>query len=219
MVPTRKASDSNEVLDIDRIAAAAMTVVTEHGARGLTMRAVAAVLDVTPTALYHHIENKAELVALLVGKVIRENPLPSPTGKGWGLGLLDLARWARDALVERPAVAQLQLQFKVWHPATLAMGEQWVSLWQQSGLPFDDAIQAAQLSSMAILGFIQQEVFFQSFEPPSSSEMAFLPNLRSMYDVKLDPSDSFELLVLAVIGGLHRRLTERPLPEKNRGRA
>jgi AcrR family transcriptional regulator len=198
---------AQEGLSIDRIAAAAMTVADTHGAAAFTMRAVADVMEVTPMALYHYVENKAELVALLVDKVIRENPLPAPAGDGWRAALLDLARWARRALLTRPAVAQLQLQYKVWRPASLAMGEQWVALWQQSELDFEAAIQAAQVSSIAVLGIIHEELHLQEYEPPRSSEMAFLPNLRMMYGLKLDRGDSFELLVRSVIDGLHLNLS------------
>jgi len=167
------------------------------------MKAVADALAVTPMALYHHVDNKADLVALMVDKTIRENPMPVPSNEGWRENLLALARWSRDGMSAHPAVGQLQLRYRVWTPASLAMGEHWVSLWQQSGLESDAAVECALLSSIAILGMVHEEMHLQDFEPPDESQLGLLPNLRSMYRAKFEPGRAFDVLVRSVIEGLY----------------
>ena len=86
------AKRSASELDAARIAAAALAVADAQGAGGFTMRAVAEALGVTPMALYHHVEDKAALAALLVDAAIRQHPLPPPTGV-WRDDLWTIARW------------------------------------------------------------------------------------------------------------------------------
>ena len=95
-----------------RIARAGLEVADEQGASGFSMRLVAERLGVTPMALYHHVDDKAALVALLVDEVIAETPLPSTTGsvarrslRTWRCGCVrspwPTRRWAACATTTR----------------------------------------------------------------------------------------------------------------------
>ena len=66
-------------LDVERIVEVALAVCDDRGADGLTMRAVADELGVTPMALYRHVKDKTDLVGLLFEAVLHEEPLPAPT--------------------------------------------------------------------------------------------------------------------------------------------
>src|SRR6476660_10057935 len=124
-----------------------MRVMDERGAEGFTLRAVADELGVTPMALYHHVPDKAGLVALLVEAAIREQELPPPTGN-WRDDLWEVARWMRDSVRAHPALGQLRRRYRVWTPSMLPMAERWLSVWQQSGLDVEQASLAAVTSSM-----------------------------------------------------------------------
>src|SRR5690348_5983574 len=128
--PVKQSSDP----DLDNIAAAAMRVADERGAVGFTMRAVAEELGVTAMALYHHVPDKAGLVALIVDASIAEHPLPPPTGV-WRAELWELALWMRRSMLDHPAVGKLRHAYRVWTPSIFPMTERWLSVWQQSGLP------------------------------------------------------------------------------------
>jgi AcrR family transcriptional regulator len=195
-------------LDPDRIAAAALAVATKHGA-GFTMRAVADALRVTPMALYHHVRDKAALAALLIDVAIRKHPLPAPTGK-WQDDLYAMACWTRQTMTTHPVVARLRREYQVWTPSMLRMTERWLSLWQQSGLDLDKAVLAATTSSMAIAGLAAEELIFQGMEPPDDALLGLLPNVRLMFDADHDRDAEFELVVRALIDGLHARLASAP---------
>ena len=148
-----------------RIARAALEVADEQGASGFSMRLVAERLGVTPMALYHHVDDKAALVALLVDEVIAETPLPSTTGK-WRDDLFALALWMRQAALAHPAVGRLRNDYQVWTPSIFPMTERWLSVWQQSGLSLDAAMSASSASATAIIGFVEQEMIQGQTEPP-----------------------------------------------------
>jgi AcrR family transcriptional regulator len=206
-------------LDKDRIAAAALTIADRHGADGFTMRAVALALGVTPMALYHHVRDKAALVTLLVETSIRKHPLPPTTGN-WQDDLLSMAQWMRQSMLKHPVVAQLRHAYNVWTPTMLQMTERWLSLWQQSALDFAEAVLAAKTSSMAITGLVKEEMIFYAMQHPDNEILAWLPNVRVMFNTVPDRDAQFELTVRSLIDGLHTRLmfnqntSERTKPVK-----
>ena len=188
-------------LDQQRIAAAALAVVDERGARGFTMRAVADALGVTPMALYYHVADKAALVELVLEASLSERPLPQPTGD-WQTDLMDLSRWVRDGARAHPELSKLTAG-QVWTPSMLRVAERWVGIWQQSDLPLERATQAAAVSSLAIYGFVDAQVKSRAIEWPGDEMLAWLPNARLLYRNPYDPDVAFELVVRALITGLH----------------
>ncbi len=203
-------------LTLQRIAAAALAVADEEGASGFTMRAVADAVGVTPMALYHHVEDKAALVALLVDAAISERPLPPPTGS-WRDDLWAMACWMRESTVAHPAVARLRSDYRVWTSSIFPMTERWLSVWQQSGLELDSALLAASASSTAIIGFVEAELGLHELQLPNDTQLASFPNARLVFHLERDGDREFELVVRSVIEGVHARLTGRgtssPIPK------
>ncbi|MBC7984323.1 MAG: TetR family transcriptional regulator [Candidatus Obscuribacterales bacterium] len=192
-------------LDADSIAAAALSVADKHGVDGFTMRAVADALGVTPMALYHHVQNKAALVTLIVDTVIRKHPLPPTTGV-WQDDLLAVAQWMRQGMLKHPVVAQLRRAYNVWTPAMLQMTERWLGLWQHSALDLEDAVLAATTSSMVITGLVKEEMIFRTMKHPDEKTLAWLPNVRIMCKAQPDRDAQFDLVMRSLIEGMHARL-------------
>ncbi|MBW9207422.1 TetR/AcrR family transcriptional regulator C-terminal domain-containing protein [Mumia sp. zg.B53] len=59
---------------------AALTVLDTHGLEFLSMRRVAAALDVQPSALYHHVPNKQTLLALMADEILARGRRDEPAG-------------------------------------------------------------------------------------------------------------------------------------------
>jgi AcrR family transcriptional regulator len=77
------AREGQPALTEDRIIAAGLETVREHTASGLSMRALAKRLGVSPMALYHHVQNKAELVERLRDAVASRMTLTEPSAEHW----------------------------------------------------------------------------------------------------------------------------------------
>ncbi len=189
----------------EQIAEAALAVADERGAAGFTMRAVAETLGVTPMALYHYVEDKAALVALVVDASIAEHPLPPPTGS-WQEDLFDMARWMRQTTLAHPAVARLRSAYHVWTPSIFPMTERWFSVWQQSGLELRAALLAASASSTAIIGFVETELLYAKTTFPDASALSSFPSARLAFNLERDGTREFELVVRSILEGLHARL-------------
>jgi len=76
----------------DRIARAAVAIADAEGIGALSMRRVATELNVATMSLYRYVQNKDELLVLMVDIVFTEVPLPQPRLPGWRAQLESLAR-------------------------------------------------------------------------------------------------------------------------------
>jgi AcrR family transcriptional regulator len=208
-------------LDTRRIAQAALAVSDERGPDGLTMRAVAERLDVTPMALYHHVADKAALVSVMIDEAITERPLPRPTGAGWIADLLELSRSWRAALQRHPALVTLMRTYPRWTSTVAVVAERWLAVWQQSELQGDDAAAAAIISQLAIVGAIEQQLILRDPIPADDAALNMLPELRAAYDLeaRIDPEAAFDLLARAVIEGVHDQVATHGVPVKRATRA
>ena len=191
-------------LDTDRIAAVALALVDARGVAGFTMRAVADQLGVTPMALYHHVKDKAALAALVVEAATLERPLPAAAGD-WRDDLYAMARWMRESRMAHPNAGRLRNTYDIWTRSILQLTDRWMGLWRRSGLAHEAAARAATLSSLAISGFVDQELVIAEMAPPDAEMLAWLPNARLAFTSSGDRDAEFEMVVRAVIEGLHAR--------------
>lgn len=85
----------------ERIVDAAVVLLDDLGADGLTMRRLAQHLAVTPTALYWHVRTKDDVLDLAVDRVFGEVGLPDP-GDDWRADVRALVRGWRAAMLRHP---------------------------------------------------------------------------------------------------------------------
>lgn len=87
----------------------ALAVLDTHGLADLTMRRLAAELDVRPSALYHHVPSKQVLLAAVADEVLRRGPRPDVVGPAgtWPARLVDVAGCLREALLAYRDAAEL----------------------------------------------------------------------------------------------------------------
>lgn len=87
---------------LDAILAAALVLLAQDGGRGLSMRALAARMNLTPMSLYHHVEDRAGLLRLLADKVYGGVPIDADSpGEGIGAVRELLVRY-HDAVGRHP---------------------------------------------------------------------------------------------------------------------
>lgn len=87
----------------DDVARVALRILDDRGLADLTMRRLAASLDVQPSALYWHFENKQTLIAELADRIVDAHPAPgdavSEAGSDWRERTRVEAEALRDALL------------------------------------------------------------------------------------------------------------------------
>lgn len=195
-------------LNAERIAAAALALVDEQGLKGFSMRGVARALDVTPMALYHHVRNKEELAVLVVNAANAEIPRFEPTDD-WREGLWQMASASRQLMLAHPRVAELRRAYRIWSSQVLESTEYWMNLWLQSGLNPDDAIKAAAVSSLAILGLVEDESLREDDLIGGQELDPTKPNAKKLLEFSMDREALFELAARSIIDGVHQRLMNK----------
>ncbi|MGW1507362.1 TetR/AcrR family transcriptional regulator [Streptomyces mirabilis] len=100
----KPAAARREPLTAGRIVDAALRLAEAHGFDAVTMRRVAAELGATQGALYSHVQDKAELDDLMVGKLCSQVVLPEPDADRWMDQALDVCRQLRDQYLKYPGI-------------------------------------------------------------------------------------------------------------------
>lgn len=83
----------------DDVARTALRILDDHGLPDLTMRRLAAALDVQPSALYWHFPNKQSLLAELADRIVAGPAAPPAPDDEWTDALRTEAAALRDALL------------------------------------------------------------------------------------------------------------------------
>lgn len=111
-------------LDRDRIADAALRVADRRGLAGVTMRAVATELGVSPMALYTYFTKKEQLLDSMFARIL-DGLFESAEGKTWQDELYAGCNRAREVLLAHPAWVPL-LARPVVPPAALGAYERFL---------------------------------------------------------------------------------------------
>jgi AcrR family transcriptional regulator len=136
---------------------AALELADEEGLHGVTMHAVAQRLNVTPMALYRHVDGKEALLDGLVELLLTELQAQRahPSGDQW---LTAMASGIREVARRHPAAFPLLLTRPAVTPAAQRVRDAVVAVLQDAGLAEAAARRAERLVSTAVLGFAASEV-------------------------------------------------------------
>lgn len=174
---------------------AALSILDELGLPDLTMRRLAAVLNVQPSALYWHFENKQTLLAAVSDSILAQQR-PAAQTDDWRADLHSEARALRDALLAYRDGAEVV-------SSTLALGlggdqaeERLAAAITRGG--FDERISAA--AARAVLHFILGHVSREQQHLQASSLGAAHEPAGPLDDE--DSAGGFEFGITLLAGGL-----------------
>ncbi len=161
---------------------AALALLAERGADGITVRAIAAGVGVAPNAVYTYFPDKASvlqgLVEQLLGRVNHDRftDLSLP----WRDRVQALALELRAELLAHPGAVHLMLGNPLNGPNALAVSETLLSILADAGLDRENAASAAYLLNVHILG----SVAFQVADPvdPDAETKRFRWGLDRLLD-------------------------------------
>ncbi|MEV2268712.1 TetR/AcrR family transcriptional regulator [Nonomuraea africana] len=145
-------------LTLQEILGAALRLIDAGGVESLSMRKLAAELDVNPMSLYHHVANKTELVRQLCLNVAPLLQLPPDDGAPWPDQLRALAHAYRRLTREHPWL----WRYVQSHPEVIEHRES--GLWDVLGrilraaaVPEDEIERMAEVLHAFVSGFVQAE--------------------------------------------------------------
>lgn len=203
----------------DRLLTAAIAVADEGGIAALTIRSVAAALDVKPMSLYHHVANKDAIIDGIIDVVFSEIDLPR-SDLDWRSALRQRAHSARAVLRRHPWATPFMESRSHPGPATLRHHDAVLGTLRRSGFPVELAGHAYSLMDCYIYGFALEEAAlpftptnlddamagflgqFSATEYPHLVEFAMQRVLQPGYDY----ANEFDYGLELILDGLEQRL-------------
>jgi AcrR family transcriptional regulator len=112
-VAKRRSAIERAPLTRELIAAEAADLIREESLEALTMRTVAATLGVSAMALYHHVEDKDEIIRLVGDDILAKIDLPDPESGDWRELLIEAVTATHEALLSVPGMVSVMLTRKL----------------------------------------------------------------------------------------------------------
>ncbi|KOX15341.1 TetR family transcriptional regulator [Saccharothrix sp. NRRL B-16348] len=209
-------------LSRERIVRAAIGLADADGLDAVSLRKVAAALDVGPMRLYGYIDTKEELLDLMVDAVHAEI---RPTGDGWREVLRSLADTTRQAARRHEWLADLIGGRPQLGPNTLAGGE--AVLAAMAGVDLDTVVPAVAAVNAYVIGAVRREITERRAERASGMDqeqwqVAFGPYLERTFATgrfpalaavvrdgpHLDADETFRTGLDFVLDGIGARITK-----------
>ncbi|WP_432936699.1 TetR/AcrR family transcriptional regulator [Kribbella sp. CA-253562] len=140
-------------LSREQIVREAIRLADSDGLEAVSLRKVAAALDVGPMRLYGYIATKEELLDLMVDAVYAEI---RPTGDSWREVLRSLAETTREAAHQHEWLADLLGGRPQLGPNTLTSGE--AVLAAMDGVDLDTVVPAVAAINAYVIGAVRREI-------------------------------------------------------------
>ena len=139
-----------------RVLDSAVTLADRIGIEAFTIRKLAAELDVTPMAIYHHLPNKEQILDGIVDEVFAEID-PPPSELDWLDALRVRCTSAREVLARHPWAPPLMESRTSPGPATLHHHDAVLGCLRRGGLPWNLTAHAYAILDSFVYGFALQE--------------------------------------------------------------
>jgi AcrR family transcriptional regulator len=185
-------------LSRERLVRAAIRLADADGMDAVSLRKVAAELDVGPMRLYGYIATKEELLDLMLDTVYTEI---QPIGDDWRQALRSLAEATRRAAHEHPWLADLIGGRPQLGPNTLAAGDAVVAA--MSGVDLDVVVPAVAAVRAYVVGAVRREIAEQRAEQASGMDIREFQVANGPYLERVFATGRFPALARVVRDGPH----------------
>ncbi|HSE69425.1 MAG TPA: TetR/AcrR family transcriptional regulator C-terminal domain-containing protein [Nocardioidaceae bacterium] len=181
---------------------AALGILDEHGLPGLSMRRVAATLEVQQSALYWHFESKQVLLAAMAEEILRRGPRASSRGT-WDAVVTRRAGALRDALLAYRDGAEVVSTVYAFGLGANAPHQDLAACLEAAGATTADARAAATVIVHFVFGFTFSEQQYHQASSAGAIRDVPAPN-GVRRGTKADP---FRAGIALVLDGIRARLT------------
>lgn len=177
-----------------QIVQVAMDIVDAHGLGALTIRRVADVLGVYPTAVMHHVGSKDQLVEGTASMLFDNIELPNDQVLGWQDWLRQAAHEWRSEMRKHPNLAPVIGNRLSVSPPALPFVERVLRVLAQSGLRDTDLLHAYNTFVGCLIGWVSLELS-RSEGAPEDAENSYRVTLGQL-DRNLFPAITTNLSVI-----------------------
>ena len=154
-----------------RVLAGAINLADRIGIEQLTIRKLAAELEVKPMSIYHHVPNKEAIVDGMVDLVFSEISRP-PSDTDWKAAMRQRSLSAREVLARHPWAAPLMESRTAPGPETLHHHDAVIGCLRRGGFSIEMTAHAYALIDSYLYGFALQEVNLPATSGEELAELA-----------------------------------------------
>ncbi|MFI6904862.1 TetR/AcrR family transcriptional regulator [Nonomuraea sp. NPDC050394] len=147
------AQPRREPLTVERIVDAALHVVATQGYDALTIRAITGELGTSPSSLYAHVVNKADIDDLIIGRLSAELVLPEPDPGRWREQILQVYAQIRDQYLRYPGISRAALAAVPTNRDTLRVSEAILAILLAGGVEPQPAAWAMDALSLYVAAY------------------------------------------------------------------
>ena len=183
------------------IIAAALDIIDRSGMAALSIRALGDDLGVNSASLYHHFENKDEILLGVARQVLRNVEIREEPDMPWPAWMVSAAMEMRRGLLAHPHALMVILEL---HPRTFFPEPYNVVLpmLEAHGVPPDLALTILDGLEALAFGSALNTAYTRTMDPETLSEPR-CEGLRRMYQAtRYDDEERFEKACYALIDGL-----------------
>jgi AcrR family transcriptional regulator len=185
-------------LSREQLVRAAIHLADTDGLDAVSLRKVAAALDVGPMRLYGYIATKEELLDLMLDTVYAEI---QPTGDDWRQVLRSLAEATRQAAHQHEWLADLIGGRPQLGPNTLATGD--AVLTAMGGVDLDTVVPAVAAVRAYVVGAVRREIAERRAERASGMDIKHFQAAYGPYLERTFATGRFPALATVVRDGPH----------------
>jgi AcrR family transcriptional regulator len=157
-VTTLATVSERKPITLDAIAGAGLVIVDREGLGALTMRRLAAELQVEAPSLYHHVRGKEAVLDLVAVHVLNQAPLLASRARTPKGRVRDLVLAYREAMLEHPNVFALLMQLTAERSGLLNSAHAILAELRGSGLSDRVARERNQHIAAYVTGWIGTEI-------------------------------------------------------------
>ncbi|MER5387814.1 TetR/AcrR family transcriptional regulator [Saccharopolyspora sp. NPDC002686] len=211
-------------LSRERIARAAVAVLDADGASGLSMRRLAARLDVSAMSLYEYVGSKEDVLDLAVDEAFAGVELDGIDGVPWREALTQQLVRARDVMKQHPWLPALMSTRPLLGPNSLALSERFYAVLTAVGLEGHRLTAVIGALTYYVQGWAATENFWRAVHRDPAREAQLrrwtqqhLESRREDYPTLAQHADvvgtddfdaSFELGLATILDGVEAQLPD-----------
>jgi AcrR family transcriptional regulator len=184
---TQRVSRRADALSKERIVEAAIEILDNGGENALTFRSLGARLATGSGAIYHHVEDKADLLAAATDDIIASVVTDTPSDAKPHEAIQVLALGVFDAIDSHPWVGN-QLSREPWQPAMLRIFDGIGAQIQALGVTEPAQFDCASAVLNYILGLAGQHAAGARLIPRGTDRSTFLMTVAAQW-AQLNPDD------------------------------
>jgi AcrR family transcriptional regulator len=157
MTTTARRSAARGTMSREQIVRAAVRTVRAGQFEQMTIRSLAADLNVSPMSLYRHVRDKDDLLNEVVDRLLVRRWRPRSDSSDWYAWTKEAAERFRDFLITQPVALYVYLRHPVVSPVSIARMETMIAVLRSAGFDDDAARRAYATVHTYTIGFAALE--------------------------------------------------------------